>query len=184
MRSSALSARTASWKCTNRRRARQRRCTLRRRASPHARRADQRGQRNGQGRQAFFERFFEPFLEPTCFGTLPPSARASDNPIAIACVRLFTFFFERPDLPCRNPSRYPVNFGELLDAIATLRCASRAFVDGQIARHSPSKPSAALSASERESAKPPSSPSEREKDPLRALADPNQVWNCRKNSKF
>src|ERR1700712_1766486 len=30
------------------------------------------------------------------FGTFLPSARASDSPIAIACLRLVTFFFERP----------------------------------------------------------------------------------------
>jgi len=30
------------------------------------------------------------------FGTLPPARRASDNPIAIACLRLFTFLPERP----------------------------------------------------------------------------------------
>jgi hypothetical protein len=37
---------------------------------------------------AFFADFF--------FGTFLPSARASDNPIAIACLRLVTFFLERP----------------------------------------------------------------------------------------
>src|ERR1700712_4403887 len=30
------------------------------------------------------------------FGTFLPSARASDSPIAIACLRLVTFFLERP----------------------------------------------------------------------------------------
>jgi hypothetical protein len=30
------------------------------------------------------------------FGTLPPAFLASDNPIAIACLRLLTFFPERP----------------------------------------------------------------------------------------
>jgi hypothetical protein len=30
-------------------------------------------------------------------GTLPPERRASERPIAIACLRLFTFFPERPD---------------------------------------------------------------------------------------
>ena len=30
------------------------------------------------------------------FGTLPPALRASDNPIAIACLRLVTFLRERP----------------------------------------------------------------------------------------
>jgi len=29
-------------------------------------------------------------------GTLPPSRRASDRPMAIACLRLVTFFPERP----------------------------------------------------------------------------------------
>src|SRR5882757_3116556 len=36
-------------------------------------------------------RFFEAF-----FGTFLPSALASESPIAIACLRLVTFFFERP----------------------------------------------------------------------------------------
>jgi len=31
-------------------------------------------------------------------GTFPPLRRASDRPIAIACLRLFTFLPERPDL--------------------------------------------------------------------------------------
>jgi hypothetical protein len=48
-------------------------------------------------------------------GTFPPARRASDNPIAIACLRLFTFLPERPlrSLPC------------LRSCIArfTLRCA-------------------------------------------------------------
>ena len=39
----------------------------------------------GRPRQAFF------------FGTFAPAARASDRPIAIACLRLVTFFFERPE---------------------------------------------------------------------------------------
>jgi hypothetical protein len=38
-------------------------------------------------------RFFELFL---FFGTLAPDLRASDNPIAIACLRLLTFRPERP----------------------------------------------------------------------------------------
>src|SRR5256714_4247864 len=41
----------------------------------------------------FFEDFF---FEDFFFGTLPPSFRASDNPIAIACFLLVTFL---PDLP-------------------------------------------------------------------------------------
>ena len=36
--------------------------------------------------------FFLDFLD----GTLPPSLRASDRPMAIACLRLVTFFPERP----------------------------------------------------------------------------------------
>jgi hypothetical protein len=36
-------------------------------------------------------RFFEAF-----FGTFLPSALASESPIAIACLRLFTFLPERP----------------------------------------------------------------------------------------
>src|SRR5581483_356019 len=31
-------------------------------------------------------------------GTLPPARRAFERPIAIACLRLFTFFFDFPDL--------------------------------------------------------------------------------------
>ena len=45
-------------------------------------------------RPVFFADFFADF-----FGTLPPARRASDSPIAIACLRLFTFL---PDLPLRN----------------------------------------------------------------------------------
>ena len=44
----------------------------------------------------FEERFFVPFLEPFFDGTLAPSFRASDNPIAIACFLLVTFLPERP----------------------------------------------------------------------------------------
>src|SRR5438045_1017108 len=40
--------------------------------------------------------FFEDFFDDFFFGTLPPSLRASDNPIAIACFLLVTFL---PDLP-------------------------------------------------------------------------------------
>ena len=36
--------------------------------------------------------FFDDFF----FGTFAPDLRASDNPIAIACLRLFTFFPLRP----------------------------------------------------------------------------------------
>jgi hypothetical protein len=41
----------------------------------------------------FFERFFD---EPFFGGTLAPSLRASDKPIAIACFLLVTFFPDRP----------------------------------------------------------------------------------------
>src|SRR5437868_13548727 len=40
--------------------------------------------------------FFEDFFDDFFFGTLPPSLRASDYPIAIACFLLVTFL---PDLP-------------------------------------------------------------------------------------
>jgi hypothetical protein len=36
------------------------------------------------------------FLEDFLAGTLPPSRRASESPIAIACFRLFTVLPERP----------------------------------------------------------------------------------------
>jgi hypothetical protein len=45
----------------------------------------------------------EPFLlelfllEPFLAGTFFPAARASESPMAMACLRLFTFFLERPD---------------------------------------------------------------------------------------
>jgi hypothetical protein len=50
----------------------------------------------------FAFRFFELFLFfvvvffDAFFGTFLPSARASERPIAIACLRLFTFLPERP----------------------------------------------------------------------------------------
>src|SRR5439155_23428671 len=46
----------------------------------------------------FFDDFF---FEDFFFGTFPPSLRASDNPIAIACFLLVTFF---PDPLFRVPS--------------------------------------------------------------------------------
>jgi hypothetical protein len=36
-------------------------------------------------------------LDFLAFGTLPPSRRASERPMAIACRRLFTFLPERPE---------------------------------------------------------------------------------------
>jgi hypothetical protein len=55
----------------------------------------------------FFEVFFDPpldffedddFFEDEAFfdGTLPPARRASDSPMAMACLRLVTFLPERP----------------------------------------------------------------------------------------
>ncbi|HET7401817.1 MAG TPA: hypothetical protein VFJ62_08555, partial [Usitatibacter sp.] len=49
-------------------------------------------------REAGLLRFFAPpFFElPRFDGTLAPFLRASDRPIAMACLRLFTFLPERP----------------------------------------------------------------------------------------
>jgi hypothetical protein len=47
----------------------------------------------------FFDAVFleEDFLDDDFLdGTLPPARRASDNPMAIACLRLFTVLPERP----------------------------------------------------------------------------------------
>jgi hypothetical protein len=45
----------------------------------------------------FFDaRFFATLRLARFFGTLAPSALASDNPMAIACLRLLTFLPERP----------------------------------------------------------------------------------------
>ena len=41
-------------------------------------------------------RLLELFFEPFFGGTFFPSRRASDRPMAIACLRLFTFLPERP----------------------------------------------------------------------------------------
>jgi hypothetical protein len=43
----------------------------------------------------FFLLFFD-LLALRFFGTFAPERRASDKPIAIACLRLFTFLPERP----------------------------------------------------------------------------------------
>jgi hypothetical protein len=40
--------------------------------------------------------FLERLVDDRRRGTLPPARRASDSPMAIACFRLVTFFFERP----------------------------------------------------------------------------------------
>jgi len=52
----------------------------------------------------FFDDFFDDdFFDDDFFdafflaGTLPPARRASESPIAIACLRLLTFFPERPE---------------------------------------------------------------------------------------
>ena len=45
------------------------------------------------------QRVYFYFLEEDFFGgTLAPASRASESPIAIACLRLLTFFPLRPDL--------------------------------------------------------------------------------------
>jgi hypothetical protein len=50
------------------------------------------------------DRFYLFFLDAERFrGTLPPSRRACERPIAIACFRLVTFF---PDLPLRSVPRF------------------------------------------------------------------------------
>src|SRR2546422_8957461 len=60
----------------------------------------------------FFEDFF---FEDFFRGTLPPSFRASDSPIAIACFLLVTFLPDRPLL--RVPSfRSCIAFSTLSDA--------------------------------------------------------------------
>jgi hypothetical protein len=69
-----------------------------------------------------------PELEPR-LGTLPPSRRASDSPIAIACFRLLTFL---PDPPDRSVPRLRscMAFSTLLEAFfpylrpPDLRCAN------------------------------------------------------------
>ena len=49
-------------------------------------------------RDDFFAVLRDDFLADF-FGTLPPARRASDNPMAMACLRLVTFL---PDPPLRN----------------------------------------------------------------------------------
>jgi hypothetical protein len=44
----------------------------------------------------FFAVLFPAFFAVFFFGAFMPAARASDSPIAIACLRLFTFLPERP----------------------------------------------------------------------------------------
>src|SRR5437867_9474125 len=62
------------------------------------------GQRRGQrGRRPHpkrlriaYDLLFRPPRPPRFFGTFAPALRASDRPIAIACLRLVTFLPERP----------------------------------------------------------------------------------------
>jgi hypothetical protein len=57
-------------------------------------------------------------LRPVLFlGTFPPARRASLKPMAIACLRLVTFFPERPDLnvPC---FRSCIAFSTFSDALS------------------------------------------------------------------
>jgi len=54
-----------------------------------------------------------------CRGTLPPARRASDKPIAIACLRFVTFF---PDRPLRSVPRFRSCIARL-----TLFCAVRPY---------------------------------------------------------
>jgi len=44
----------------------------------------------------FFEDLLEDLDDDFFFGTLAPDLRASERPIAIACLRLVTFFPDRP----------------------------------------------------------------------------------------
>ena len=50
----------------------------------------------------FFEFHYFFLDEDFLGGTLAPARRASDSPMAIACLRLFTFLPDRPDfkVPC------------------------------------------------------------------------------------
>src|SRR5436305_11137655 len=84
----------------------------------------QRPQRIGRG-QDFFFRFLPPFF--FFFGTFLPSRRASDSPMALACLRLFPFFplpplFSVPRLRLRiAPSTFLDAPFEYLRAIPLLR---------------------------------------------------------------
>jgi hypothetical protein len=44
------------------------------------------------------ERRPPPCFRPGAFGTFAPERRASERPIAIACLGFRTFFFERPEV--------------------------------------------------------------------------------------
>src|SRR5688500_1615648 len=76
-------------------------------------------------RSYFFLALF--FLRPPArfFGTLAPERRASDSPIAMACLRLFTFL---PERPLRNVPflRSRITFSTFFDAfLLYLRVAMR-----------------------------------------------------------
>src|SRR3954469_16282489 len=77
--------------------ARARRC--RRASSHHARRGSLRGLRGAGGPRQRLDRFLPPvfFRPPRLRGTFAPFFLASDSPIAIACLRLFTFLPLLPD---------------------------------------------------------------------------------------
>jgi hypothetical protein len=64
------------------------------------------------------------FLRARFFGTFAPERRACESPIAIACLRLVTFF---PDRPLRNVPRLRscTAFLTLLDAFRPYRRAIR-----------------------------------------------------------
>jgi hypothetical protein len=71
-----------------------------------------RGNRSGY----FFDlRFLLLFLFLVFFGTFCPAALASERPIAIACLRLFTFRPERPLLKVPR-LRFPIARPTLADA--------------------------------------------------------------------
>src|SRR5215472_4865693 len=65
-------------------------------------------------------------LRPPFFlaGTLPPALRASDRPIAIACLRLFTVLPERPlfSVPCLRSCIAFSTFSDALLPYAAMKC--------------------------------------------------------------
>jgi hypothetical protein len=77
----------------------------------------------------FFEDdFFEDFFDDFFAGTLPPSRLASESPMAMACLRLFTFLpeplFSVPRfISCMFSSTLSEAFLPYLLAMQNLRCA-------------------------------------------------------------
>jgi hypothetical protein len=73
----------------------------------------------------FFGELFEDFFEEELFlGTLSPSSLASDNPIAIACLGLVTFFPLRPlfNLPsCISCMDFSTFFWEAFEYFAIIK---------------------------------------------------------------